>query len=197
MSIAQLFYLLGHMQKLVLQAPDVARSLLIENPQLTYALLHAQFITGMIDEPFLPLSSEDLMRSERIRKEREAQISFCSPDSDIPGGKTDTYEDRGAKRSKRIPQSDNIASTRSSEKQLRPFGDTESCLGETGNIATSQIEDPEASTSHDVLIEHLLQNDGVIQQIISVDPDNVEGWNDAERAQIRQIQMELKKRGLM
>jgi len=74
MSTAQLFYILGHMQKLVIQAPDVARALLLDNPQLCYALLHAQFITGMIDEKFLPLTKDQLDRARQVQERKKAEL---------------------------------------------------------------------------------------------------------------------------
>ncbi|KAF7457674.1 putative mRNA processing protein [Cryptosporidium felis] len=67
MTTAQLYYLVGHMQKLVVQNPDTARSILLDNPQFCYALLHAQFILGMVNEPFVPLTQEQLKRANGIR----------------------------------------------------------------------------------------------------------------------------------
>ncbi|KAJ1610655.1 cleavage stimulation factor subunit 2 [Cryptosporidium canis] len=67
MNISQLYYLIGHMQKLVVQNPETARSILLDNPQFCYALLHAQFILGMVNEPFVPLSQEQLNKASNIR----------------------------------------------------------------------------------------------------------------------------------
>ncbi|KAK6587725.1 hypothetical protein RS030_81254 [Cryptosporidium xiaoi] len=67
MSVSQLFYLMGHMQKLVVQNPETARSILLDNPQFCYALLHAQFILGMVNEPFTPLNQEQLNKANNIR----------------------------------------------------------------------------------------------------------------------------------
>jgi len=209
MSAAQLFYLLGHMQRLVLQAPDVARSILMENPQLTYALLHAQFIAGMIDEPFLPLSAEDLRRSDQVRMEREAQVMALTGESRAyDSGKvnnprctfsTDTIMSNRLESGVMSNRLDNVLSGRPDESQnlSRAYmHDPAGGISMSSDAAASHGNDQDVQ-SQDVLIEHLRQNEGVIQQIMSVDPDNVDGWNEAERAQIRQIQMELRKRGLM
>ncbi|KAH8739657.1 hypothetical protein FG386_001214 [Cryptosporidium ryanae] len=67
MSVSQLYYLMGHMQKLVIQNPETARSILLDNPQFCYALLHAQFILGMVNEPFTPLNQEQLNKANNIR----------------------------------------------------------------------------------------------------------------------------------
>lgn len=67
MTISQLYYLIGHMQKLVVQNPETARSILLDNPQFCYALLHAQFILGMVNEPFVPLNQEQLNKANSIR----------------------------------------------------------------------------------------------------------------------------------
>ncbi|EEA07430.1 RNA recognition motif. family protein [Cryptosporidium muris RN66] len=69
MTIGQLYYLLGHMQKLIIQNPDTARCILLENPQFCYALLHAQYIVGMVNEPFVPLTPEQLSKANTIRQQ--------------------------------------------------------------------------------------------------------------------------------
>eukprot|EP01071_Lankesteria_metandrocarpae_P013563 Lankesteria_metandrocarpae@DN733_c0_g1_i1.p1 len=58
MSAAELLYLVAHMQKLVLEAPDIARSLLTENPQLCYALLHVEFLLGIVNDHLVPFTSD-------------------------------------------------------------------------------------------------------------------------------------------
>lgn len=67
MTASQLYYLIGHMQKLVVQNPETARSILLENPQFCYALLHAQFILGMVNEQFVPLNQDQLNKANNIR----------------------------------------------------------------------------------------------------------------------------------
>jgi cleavage stimulation factor subunit 2 len=49
LSPTQLFELMSQMKLLIQQNPEQARQLLYQNPQLTYALLHAQFMMGMVD----------------------------------------------------------------------------------------------------------------------------------------------------
>lgn len=63
-TMGQLFYILGHIQKLSAQAPVTAQALLAENPKICYALLHAECLAGMVDEPFLPMSAEELQRAK-------------------------------------------------------------------------------------------------------------------------------------
>mmetsp|Transcript_31495 Transcript_31495/g.61859 ORF Transcript_31495/g.61859 Transcript_31495/m.61859 type:complete len:254 (+) Transcript_31495:49-810(+) len=74
-SMGQLFYLLGHIQKLSAQAPVTAQALLAEHPQLCNALLHAECLAGMIEEKLLPLTAEEMQRAKakarRIREELE------------------------------------------------------------------------------------------------------------------------------
>lgn len=60
-SAAELLYLLGHLQRYVIDSPQDARTLLLDNPSLCYAVLHAQFVCGMIDEPFTAITSTKLM----------------------------------------------------------------------------------------------------------------------------------------
>eukprot|EP00929_Paragymnodinium_shiwhaense_P046317 TRINITY_DN23579_c0_g1_i1.p1 TRINITY_DN23579_c0_g1~~TRINITY_DN23579_c0_g1_i1.p1 ORF type:complete len:235 (-),score=60.08 TRINITY_DN23579_c0_g1_i1:155-859(-) len=74
-TMGQLFYLLGHIQKLSARAPVTAQALLAENPQLCHALLHAEFLAGVIEEPLLPMSADELKRAKvkarRMQEELE------------------------------------------------------------------------------------------------------------------------------
>jgi len=74
-SMGQLFYVLGHIQKLSAQAPVTAQALLAEHPQVCNALLHAECLAGMIEEKLLPLTAEEMQRAKnkarRIREELE------------------------------------------------------------------------------------------------------------------------------
>jgi len=74
-TMGQLFYVLGHIQKLSAQAPVTAQALLAEHPQVCNALLHAECLAGMIEEKLLPLTAEEMQRAKakarRIREELE------------------------------------------------------------------------------------------------------------------------------
>merc|ERR1719335_532813 len=60
----QLFYILGHIQKLSAQAPVTAQALLAEHPQICHALLHAECLAGMVDRPMLPMTSEEVRKAK-------------------------------------------------------------------------------------------------------------------------------------
>eukprot|EP00930_Biecheleria_cincta_P077115 TRINITY_DN64371_c0_g1_i1.p1 TRINITY_DN64371_c0_g1~~TRINITY_DN64371_c0_g1_i1.p1 ORF type:complete len:388 (+),score=76.51 TRINITY_DN64371_c0_g1_i1:84-1166(+) len=66
MPQAQLMLCLGTMQELARSAPEQARASLQENPQLCYALLHAQFILGLSMSPALP---PDMNETQELRAE--------------------------------------------------------------------------------------------------------------------------------
>merc|ERR1712048_667424 len=70
MPQAQLQLILGTMQRLAVEAPENARALLQDNPQLCYALLHAQLILGLTLEPSLPPTNEEMqsLRAEAARR---------------------------------------------------------------------------------------------------------------------------------
>lgn len=68
LTMGQLFYILGHIQKLSAQAPVTAQALLAENPQICYALLHAECLAGMIEEPLLPMTAEELKRAKAMAR---------------------------------------------------------------------------------------------------------------------------------
>lgn len=56
LSPTQLFELMSQMKLLIQQTPDQARQLLYQNPQLAYALLHAQLMIGMVDSSIVQVS---------------------------------------------------------------------------------------------------------------------------------------------
>merc|ERR1712194_741785 len=61
---------LGAMQKLAVEAPEGSRCFLQDNPQLCYALLHAQLLLGLDTDVKVPASQEEMMelRAEAARR---------------------------------------------------------------------------------------------------------------------------------
>eukprot|EP00434_Breviolum_minutum_P018369 symbB.v1.2.016205.t1/scaffold1229.1/size130525/2 len=74
-SMGQLFYIMGHIQKLSAQAPVTAQRILAENPQICHALLHAECLAGMLDEPVLPLNAEELRRTKAKAQQMQEEMS--------------------------------------------------------------------------------------------------------------------------
>jgi hypothetical protein len=83
LTMGQLFYILGHIQKLSAQAPVTAQALLAENPQICYALLHAECLAGMVDKPLLPMSNEELHKAKL--KARQIQEEIADHELPPPG----------------------------------------------------------------------------------------------------------------
>merc|ERR1711972_706303 len=79
MPQAQLQLCLGAMQRLAVEAPENARALLQENPQLCYALLHAQLLLGLTLEPSQPPASEEIDQLRAEAAQRPAMISPVAP----------------------------------------------------------------------------------------------------------------------
>jgi len=73
-TMGQLFYILGHIQKLSAQAPVTAQALLAENPQICYALLHAECLAGMIEDPLLPMSAEELRKAKSKARQMQEEL---------------------------------------------------------------------------------------------------------------------------
>lgn len=76
MPQAQLQLCLGAMQQLALETPENARAFLQENPQLCYALLHAQFVLGLTLDPLPPPTDEEIqqLRAEAARRPTVAPL---------------------------------------------------------------------------------------------------------------------------
>mmetsp|Transcript_24988 Transcript_24988/g.48783 ORF Transcript_24988/g.48783 Transcript_24988/m.48783 type:complete len:365 (+) Transcript_24988:69-1163(+) len=70
MPQSQLQLCLGTMKELAVACPEEARVLLQDNPQLCYALLHAQFMLGMNLEPSAPANEAEMqrLRAEAARR---------------------------------------------------------------------------------------------------------------------------------
>mmetsp|Transcript_87290 Transcript_87290/g.224831 ORF Transcript_87290/g.224831 Transcript_87290/m.224831 type:complete len:227 (+) Transcript_87290:111-791(+) len=74
LTVGQLFYILGHIQKLSAQAPVTAHALLAENPQICYALLHVECLAGMLEDPRLPMSAEELRRAKAMSRQMQEEV---------------------------------------------------------------------------------------------------------------------------
>merc|ERR1740129_255222 len=76
MPQAQLQLCLGAMQRLAVEAPEGARAFLQENPQLCYALLHAQLLLGLTLDPRLPAADDEI---QQLRAEAARRPTLLSP----------------------------------------------------------------------------------------------------------------------
>lgn len=74
LTMGQLFHILSHIQKLSAQAPVTAQALLTEHPPLCHALLHAECIAGMVEEPSLPMSKEELKRAKTMSRHMQVEL---------------------------------------------------------------------------------------------------------------------------
>jgi hypothetical protein len=75
LTMTQLLYILHRIQQLSFHSPDHAKELLNQNPQLSLALIHAQYLVcgNQIESGLLPLGSEEL----KVVKERLNQIRLA------------------------------------------------------------------------------------------------------------------------
>jgi len=84
MPQAQLQLCLGAMKELAVACPEEARALLQDNPQLCYALLHAQFMLGMNLEPSEPANEAEMQRLRAEAAKRPTIIPL------VPAGNVGT-----------------------------------------------------------------------------------------------------------
>jgi len=75
LTMGQLFYILSHIQKLSAQAPVTAQALLAENPQICHALLHAECLAGMMEEPLLPMTGEELKKAKSMARQMQEDLA--------------------------------------------------------------------------------------------------------------------------
>mmetsp|Transcript_43595 Transcript_43595/g.102776 ORF Transcript_43595/g.102776 Transcript_43595/m.102776 type:complete len:275 (-) Transcript_43595:217-1041(-) len=75
-TMGQLLHILSHIKKLSAQAPPgMAQALLAENPQICHALLHAECIAGLIEEPLLPMKSEELKQAKKKARQMQEELA--------------------------------------------------------------------------------------------------------------------------
>lgn len=82
MPKAQLQICLSAMQRLAIEAPEQARAMLQEHPQLCYALLHAQMLLGLDLEPTLPPDAKEV---EQLKMESALRPSALAGLGMMPG----------------------------------------------------------------------------------------------------------------
>mmetsp|Transcript_23795 Transcript_23795/g.38155 ORF Transcript_23795/g.38155 Transcript_23795/m.38155 type:complete len:216 (+) Transcript_23795:128-775(+) len=118
-SVGQLFYILGHIQKLSAQAPVTAQALLAENPQICHALLHAECLAGMVEEPMLPMTADELRRAKA--KARQMQDDLAEHELPQPVGHSQLQVPASSS-SGSVPFSKQIASLPPAALQGSPVG---------------------------------------------------------------------------
>lgn len=89
LTTSQLTYILAAVKNFAQAAPVDARRFLANNPQLTYALLHIQFVLGYTSGTCLPLSGVDmdlavLNRGERGIVHPEPEPPLVKPEPEAP-----------------------------------------------------------------------------------------------------------------
>ena len=83
LTMTQLLYVLQRIQQLAFHSPDYARELLTQSPQLSLALIHAQYVAGNIQSQLLPLRTDEIsMVKDRLEKMRLAESNPTA----VPGG---------------------------------------------------------------------------------------------------------------
>jgi hypothetical protein len=76
LTMTQLLHILQRIQQLSFHSPEYARELLTQSPQLSLALIHAQYVAGNIQSQLLPLRVDELsMVKERLEKIRLAETN--------------------------------------------------------------------------------------------------------------------------
>jgi len=103
LTMGQLFYILGHIQKLSAQAPVTAQALLADNPQICYALLHAECLAGMVDKPMLPMNADEL-RKAKLRA-RQIQEEIEDHELPKPAGQEHSFAFGSSAKSASVPPS--------------------------------------------------------------------------------------------
>lgn len=89
----QLHHILKHTQRLAFKAPDAARQLLMLNPTMCYALLHAEFMLGMTPgvDRLLPVRPEEMGRA----KQKAMEMKDLIDNYEIPDGVLENADNGG------------------------------------------------------------------------------------------------------
>jgi len=89
----QLHHILKHTQRLAFKAPDAARQLLMLNPTMCYALLHAEYMLGMTPgvDRLLPVRPEEMGRA----KVKAVEMKDLIDNYEIPDGVLENADNGG------------------------------------------------------------------------------------------------------
>ncbi|GIX64298.1 cleavage stimulation factor subunit 2 [Babesia caballi] len=89
LTSSQLTHALSAFKIFLDKSPTSAKRLLVNNPQLVYALIHAQYVLGNADRSLLPLNTADQKLAQLNRKERLAASAggegVLDEESDVEG----------------------------------------------------------------------------------------------------------------
>mmetsp|Transcript_45733 Transcript_45733/g.97655 ORF Transcript_45733/g.97655 Transcript_45733/m.97655 type:complete len:300 (+) Transcript_45733:20-919(+) len=98
-SVERLYQIMAVAQKLVQQQPDIARTLLAENPSMCAAVTHAQLLLGMHQGNFLPLSPAEtacIADHEQGWRRKMAMYDPSAANTGLPAAKQLATAPRGA-----------------------------------------------------------------------------------------------------
>ncbi len=100
LTMTQLLHILQRIQQLSFHSPEYARELLTQSPQLSLALIHAQYVAGNIQSQLLPLRADELaLVKERLEKIRLAESNPAAvPGESLVGPSEATNHDFGLSR---------------------------------------------------------------------------------------------------
>lgn len=82
LTSSQLTYALSAFKVFLEKSPKNAKRFLLNNPQLVYALLHAQYVLGNADTLMLPLNELDTKLAKINRRNREIESQAAGPHDD-------------------------------------------------------------------------------------------------------------------
>jgi len=100
LTMTQLLYILQRIQQLSFHSPDYAKELLTQSPQLSLALIHAQYVAGNIQSQFLPLRPDEIaMVKDRLERIRTAESNPASvPGETLVGSSESVNQELGLSR---------------------------------------------------------------------------------------------------
>jgi len=100
LTMTQLLYILQRIQQLSFHSPDYAKELLTQSPQLSLALIHAQYVAGNIQSQLLPLRPDEIaMVKDRLERIRTAESNPASvPGETLVGSSESVNQELGLSR---------------------------------------------------------------------------------------------------
>ncbi|AFZ81344.1 hypothetical protein BEWA_007530 [Theileria equi strain WA] len=213
MSTSQLVYILASLKKFSKAAPSEARRFLINNPQLTYALLHSQFLLDEIDKTVLPLNKIDTEIAQINKLERTSHLEGSQANDHYS---EDMAIEENINTTPSVPSTNQIPPTSTSlseEYDPYQFNDPDvigfrpnvqpivtSAKVETpprGNIPS--IEDLMSQGVHPasaVLVEEVLKNTEILTNIQRATLAEMESWPKEQKQQVLAIKVALHLRGI-
>ncbi|SJK86155.1 hypothetical protein BMR1_02g03950 [Babesia microti strain RI] len=182
LTIPQILYVLNAVKSLTIASRDTSRQLLLQNPQLVYAISHCIYLLDIVDESLLPLDDTDREIARINKLERKGWDSQ-------PLETFDTIVSPLAQQVHPPPPPTQPLPQQQNPYRHPPSVIKETRISEPTDIFHNIVPAPKA------LVDEVLKNKEILTNIQNATKAEMDTWPQEQRAQVMSIKAALKIRG--